>query len=44
MPRDSKHRLYEIVGTSFWNGLLPIVRYRTGDLVRLPADWGEREL
>jgi phenylacetate-CoA ligase len=44
LPRDSKFRLYEIVGTSFWNGLLPIVRYRTGDLVRLPADWGEREL
>jgi phenylacetate-CoA ligase len=44
LPRDSQHRLYEIVGTSFWNGLLPIVRYRTGDLVRLPASWGEREL
>ncbi|HEY6125985.1 MAG TPA: hypothetical protein VIV63_15135 [Steroidobacteraceae bacterium] len=44
MPRDSQYRLYEIVGTSFWNGLLPIVRYRTGDLVRLPASWGEREL
>ena len=44
MPRDSQYRLYEIVGTSFWNSLLPIVRYRTGDLVRLPASWGEREL
>jgi phenylacetate-CoA ligase len=44
LPRDSQHRLYEIIGTSFWNGLLPIVRYRTGDLVRLPASWGEREL
>jgi phenylacetate-CoA ligase len=44
MPRDSEFRLYEIVGTSYWNGLLPIVRYRTGDLVRLPASWGEREL
>ncbi len=43
-PRDSQYRLYEIVGTSFWNSLLPIVRYRTGDLVRLPASWGEREL
>jgi phenylacetate-CoA ligase len=42
--RDSQFRLYEIVGTSFWNGLLPIVRYRTGDLVRLPESWGEREL
>ena len=44
VPRDSQHRLYEIVGTSFWNSLLPIVRYRTGDLVRVPASWGEREL
>jgi phenylacetate-CoA ligase len=44
LSADSRFRLYEIVGTSFWNGLLPIVRYRTGDLVRLPASWGEREL
>jgi len=44
IPRDGEHRLYEIVGTSFWNALLPIVRYRTGDLVRLPVSWGEREL
>jgi phenylacetate-CoA ligase len=36
--------LYEVVGTSFWNNLLPIVRYRTGDLIRLPTSWGEREL
>lgn len=42
--RDSRYRLYEIIGTSYWNALLPIVRYRTGDLVRLPASWGEREL
>jgi phenylacetate-CoA ligase len=44
LPRDSEHRLYEVIGTSFWNALLPIVRYRTGDLVRLPASWGEQEL
>jgi len=44
MPRGSEHRLYEIVGTSYWNSLLPIVRYRTGDLVRLPADFGAQEL
>ena len=35
--------LYEIVGTSFWNRTMPLVRYRTGDLVRLPATWGRRE-
>ncbi len=40
----SSDRLYEIVGTSFWNNLMPLVRYRTGDLIRLPASWGEREL
>jgi phenylacetate-CoA ligase len=44
LPRDSEFRLYEVVGTSFWNSLLPIVRYRTGDLVRFPSSWGEREL
>jgi phenylacetate-CoA ligase len=36
--------LYEIIGTTFWNDLMPLVRYRTGDLVRLPDDWGEREI
>jgi len=36
--------LYEIVGTTFWNDLMPLVRYRTGDLVRLPDSWGEREI
>jgi len=36
--------LYEIVGTSFWNDLMPLVRYRTGDLVRLPESWGADEL
>jgi phenylacetate-coenzyme A ligase PaaK-like adenylate-forming protein len=44
VPRHIDHRLYEVVGTSYWNNLLPIVRYRTGDLIRLPASWGEREL
>lgn len=44
LPEGSPDRLYEIVGTSFWNSLMPLVRYRTGDLVRLPAAWGEREL
>jgi phenylacetate-CoA ligase len=36
--------LFEIIGTSYWNDLMPLVRYRTGDLVRLPEDWGEREI
>jgi phenylacetate-CoA ligase len=44
LPEGSPDRLYEIVGTSYWNSLMPLVRYRTGDLVRLPASWGEREL
>jgi phenylacetate-CoA ligase len=44
LPADSPDRLYEIVGTTYWNRLMPLVRYRTGDLVRLPASWGAREL
>jgi phenylacetate-CoA ligase len=44
MARDAAHRVYEIVGTSYWNTLLPIVRYRTGDLIRVPAEWGDAEL
>jgi phenylacetate-CoA ligase len=44
LPEGSSDRLYEIIGTTFWNSLMPLVRYRTGDLVRLPAAWGEREL
>jgi len=35
---------FEIIGTSYWNDLMPLVRYRTGDLVRLPDSWGEREI
>ncbi len=42
--RDPAHRVLEIVGTSFWNTLLPIVRYRTGDLIRVPKEWGDEEL
>jgi phenylacetate-CoA ligase len=44
LPAESPDRLYEVIGTSFWNSLMPLVRYRTGDLIRLPAAWGEREL
>jgi phenylacetate-CoA ligase len=40
---DSAH-VYEIVGTTYWNDLMPLVRYRTGDLVRLPDEWGPREI
>jgi phenylacetate-CoA ligase len=44
LPPNDAERIYEIVGTSFWNSLMPLVRYRTGDLIRLPATWGAREL
>jgi phenylacetate-CoA ligase len=44
LPEESAEQLYEIVGTSFWNSLMPLVRYRMGDLIRLPAAWGSREL
>jgi phenylacetate-CoA ligase len=44
LPAGGREKLYEIVGTTFWNNLMPLVRYRTGDLIRLPADWGMKEL
>jgi len=44
LPVGGRDTLYEIVGTTFWNTMMPLVRYRTGDLIRLPADWGPREL
>jgi phenylacetate-CoA ligase len=44
LPAGGQDRLYEVVGTAFWNNLMPLVRYRTGDLVRLPAAWGESQL
>jgi len=43
-PRGASHRLYEVVGTTYWNSVLPLVRYRTGDLVCFPASWGKDEL
>ena len=42
---DAGHgQLYEIIGTTFWNDHMPLVRYRTGDLIRLPENYGEREI
>jgi phenylacetate-CoA ligase len=36
--------LYEVIGTSLWNGAMPLVRYATGDLVRVPRSYGRQEL
>jgi phenylacetate-CoA ligase len=44
LPESGEDRLYEIIGTCFWNTSMPLVRYRTGDLIRLPAEWGAHEL
>jgi phenylacetate-CoA ligase len=42
---DAGHgQLYEIIGTTFWNDHMPLVRYRTGDLIRLPETYGAREI
>jgi phenylacetate-CoA ligase len=34
----------EIVGTTFWNAAMPLVRYRTGDLLPVRASWGPAEI
>jgi phenylacetate-CoA ligase len=44
LPPGSDQKLYEIIGTTYWNTLMPLVRYRTGDLIMLPASWGKEEL
>lgn len=44
LPGNAAYRLYEVIGTSYWNSVLPMVRYRTGDLIRVPIEWGPNEL
>ena len=36
--------LCEVIGTSFHNMAMPLVRYRTGDYVKLPDPFAQREL
>ena len=41
---DDAHDLYEIIGTTIWNDVMPIIRYRTGDLIRLQQGLDKVEL
>jgi phenylacetate-CoA ligase len=41
---DGDQDYYEIVGTSFWNKTMSLIRYRTGDLISVPHGTGEDEL
>lgn len=42
--QDGAVAVCEIVGTSLWNTVMPLVRYRTGDLIEAPCSYGVREL
>ena len=44
IPAAEGDGLHEIVGTSFWNLAMPLIRYRTGDLVRLDGSSGLAEI
>lgn len=35
---------YELIGTSFWNSAMPLVKYRTGDLIRLRKGLSEEDI
>ncbi|MBA3848301.1 MAG: hypothetical protein H0X45_16850 [Planctomycetes bacterium] len=41
---EDDEALYDIVGTSLWNTLMPLVRFRTGDLISVPKGTGAGEL
>ena len=38
------HRRFRIIGTSFWNSAMPLVRYDTGDAIIVPNDYDEAAL
>lgn len=44
LSADGTERYAKIVGTSFWNRTMPLVRYVTGDSITVPAGYGEAEL
>jgi phenylacetate-CoA ligase len=34
----------KIIGTHYWNHVMPLMRYNTGDFIYVPKEYGEKEL
>jgi phenylacetate-CoA ligase len=43
-PCDASVSVARIIGTSYWNTTMPLIRYDTGDSVYVPRHYGAKEL